>query len=154
MSRKHFVCQGAVCRCIFGSTPDKLLVKTQTLLYINDEGERKLAATTQELGQTFEKNSFGSCSKKNGKTCTVSVSSWKDYKTNQKIEENNSALLLENSKAECPIGGSGCISIIFHGQVTDVYSFHFVKSDETILQQLMPLNDINEIINDTEDWVE
>lgn len=29
MSEKHLVCQGAVCRCDFGTTTDKLMVKTQ-----------------------------------------------------------------------------------------------------------------------------
>lgn len=154
MSRKHFVCQGAVCQCNFGSTPDKLLVKTHTSVYLNDEGIYKLAATTKELGQTFEKNTFGSCSKKNGNPCIVNVIQWKEYKDNQKIQENDSYFLLEDSTADCPVGGSNCIKIIFHGQVTDVHSRHFEKSDETVLQQLMPLTDLNEITNDTEDWVE
>jgi hypothetical protein len=155
MSKKYFVCQGAICQCNFGNTPDKLLVQTQKSVYLNDgEGLYKLAATTKELGQTFEKNTFGSCSKKNGNPCMVNVTAWKDYKDNQKIVENDSCFLLEDSTAECPIGGSGCIKIIFHGQVTDVHSRHFEKFDETVLQQLMPLTDVNEIINDIEDWVE
>lgn len=155
MSQKYFVCQGAICKCDFGSAPDKLLVKTQTSVYLNDgEGLYKLAATTKELGQTFEKNTFGSCSKKNGNSCMANVTGWKDYKDNQKIVENDSCLLLEDSTADCPLGGSGCIKITFHGQVTDVHSLHFEKSDETVLQQLMPLTNFNEIINDTENWVE
>ncbi|TWP22476.1 DUF4280 domain-containing protein [Apibacter muscae] len=155
MSRKYFVCQGAVCQCNFGSTTDKLKVKTHTSVYLNEEqGNKKPAATTKELGQTFQNNSFGSCSKKNNNPCTVNVTQWKDYKDNQKIVENDSWLLLEDSTATCPIGGSGCIRIIHHGQVTDVHSHHFEKSDETVLQQLMPLTDTNEITNDTEDWVE
>lgn len=62
--------------------------------------------------------------------------------------------LLEDSTSDCSIGGSGCIKIIFYGQTADVHSHHFEKSDETVLQQLMPLTDLNEITNDTEDWIE
>lgn len=64
MSEKHLVCQGAVCRCDFGTTTDKLMVKTQSKRYINDkDGKEKLMATHANIGATFEKNSFGSCKK-------------------------------------------------------------------------------------------
>ncbi len=65
MSEKHLVCQGAICKCNFGTTPDKLKVNTQSRRYINDkDGKQKLTATHVDIGSTFEKNTFGNCSKR------------------------------------------------------------------------------------------
>ncbi|NRS94105.1 hypothetical protein HNQ03_003205 [Chryseobacterium sp. 16F] len=63
MSEKHLVCQGAICQCNYGTTPDKLKVLTQTKRFINDkEGSTKLMATNMDIGaSTFEKNTFGPC---------------------------------------------------------------------------------------------
>lgn len=56
MSEKHLVCQGATCQCKFGTTPDKLTVKTQSKRYINEkDGSKKLMATHVDIGPTFEK---------------------------------------------------------------------------------------------------
>jgi len=64
MSQKHLVCQGALCKCNFGTAPDTLKVKTQSKRYINDaKGSTKLMATDKDIGKTFEKNTFGSCAK-------------------------------------------------------------------------------------------
>ena len=56
MSKKHLVCQGAICQCQFGTTPDTLKVLTQSKQFINDkEGKEKLMATHSDIGMTFEK---------------------------------------------------------------------------------------------------
>lgn len=55
MSQKHYICQGAECTCKYGNTPDKLLAKTHTKHYINDqEMTGKLWATTLDTRITFE----------------------------------------------------------------------------------------------------
>jgi hypothetical protein len=41
MSEKHLVCHGATCQCKFGTTPDKLAVKTQSKRYINEKDGSK-----------------------------------------------------------------------------------------------------------------
>lgn len=123
MSEKHLVCQGALCRCNFGTTPDKLMVKTQNKRYINDkEGVNKLMATHVDIGKTFEKNTFGSCSKMNNNPCQVSVTEWSGYYEKITLEENGGNALLEDSKATCPIGSKDCISIINHGQTAELTS--------------------------------
>ena len=46
MSQKYLVCQGATCKCNFGTTPDKLKVLTQNRHYINDkDGKEKLTSS-------------------------------------------------------------------------------------------------------------
>ncbi|WP_342777800.1 hypothetical protein [Flavobacterium daemonense] len=65
MSRKHVVVQGATLKCKFNEEADKtdiLQVKSQNKHFANDkDAEKKLIATTKELGQTLEKNTFGNC---------------------------------------------------------------------------------------------
>lgn len=77
MAKKHYVCQGAECQCVYGSIPDKLLVKTHAKHYINDgKANKKTIATTLDTGSTFENNTFGSCSLKNNNPCSASITIW------------------------------------------------------------------------------
>lgn len=147
MAEQFLVCQRAECKCCYGSSPDNLLVKTQSTRYINDNGSQKLLATNKELGQTFEKNTFGSCSKKKGNACTVSVTEWCNVYEKITLEENHGYALIDCSKATCPIGSKGCISIIWHGQTAQVNLLNIVNINENILNQLMPLVNQNELIN-------
>ncbi|WP_317048027.1 hypothetical protein [Flavobacterium sp. HTF] len=58
MSGKYAVVQGATLKCKFSETPqtDTLKVKSQSKHFANDKDvEKKLIATTKELGQTLEK---------------------------------------------------------------------------------------------------
>jgi len=146
MSEKHIVCQGATCQCQFGTTPDKLKVLTQTKRYINDsDGAQKLIASHMDQGKTFEKNTFGSCSKMNNNPCQVVVSEWKSVYEKVTIAENSGNPLLEDSKATCPIGAPGCISIINHGQTSSVSEQNVKNADEEVLATLMPLIDIKKL---------
>lgn len=139
MSEKHLVCQGATCQCQFGKAPDKLKVLTQTKRYTNDgKGAEKLIASHMDIGKTFEKNTFGSCSKMNNNPCQVVVSEWKDFYENVKISENNGNPLLEDSKATCPVGAPDCISIIFHGQTAEISQQNIDNADKQVIAQMLP----------------
>ena len=91
----HIVVQGAICKCQFGTTPDKLKVLTQSRRYANDkDGSKKLVATHKDIGQPFEKNTFGSCARMNGSPCKPVVTAWSDYYDKITIEDNSGKVLL------------------------------------------------------------
>lgn len=146
MSEKHLVCQGATCQCQFGKTPDKLKVLTQSKRFVNDSsGAKKLIASHMDLGKTFEKNTFGSCSKMNNNPCQVVVSEWKGFYEMVKISENNGNPLLEDSKATCPVGAPDCITIINHGQTATVSEQNVQNADDESLGILLPLVNLKEL---------
>ncbi|MGV0924696.1 DUF4280 domain-containing protein [Empedobacter tilapiae] len=157
MSSKHLVCQGAICKCNFGILPDTLKVKTQSRHYINDkDATTKLTATHQDLGKTFENNSFGSCSKLKNKPCQVIVTEWSGYYEKIRIEDNNGKVLLEDSKATCPIGGKDCITIINHGQIVELSPQNIKNARPEVITELCPfinLDEDEEIEEEDEDIV-
>lgn len=143
MSEKHLVCQGALCRCNFGTTPDKLKVLTQNKRYINDkEGSQKLMATHMDIGKTFEKNTFGSCAKLNNNPCQVVVTQWSGFYEKIILQDNNGKALLEDSKATCPIGNPDCITILNHGQTAEASQKNVDNADEEVLAELVPFVNI------------
>ncbi len=151
MSEKHLVCQGAVCRCNFGTAPDKLKVLTQTQRYINDkEGSKKLMATNKDIGKTFEKNLFGNCSKLNNNPCQVHVTQWSGFYKKITLEENNGNALLEDSKATCPIGSPDCITIVNHGQTAEVSQKNVKNADKQVLMELFPFTEMGDYIRKTD----
>lgn len=122
MALKEKIVQGATCVCQFGSLPDQLKVHTHTKHYINDSnGDSKLAATHKDIGQTFANNSFGTCKCQFGlfgyKKCQTIVTEWSGYYENEIYKPHNGYILVEDSKATCPIGGKDCISILKSGQI-------------------------------------
>jgi hypothetical protein len=142
MAEKHLVCQGAICMCKYGTTPDKLKVLSHQKEYINDpDGSQKLVATTKEIGSTFENNTFGSCKKQNNNPCAAAVLEWKDFYKDVTLS-NEGNILLEDSTATCPIGGSGCISIQFHGQVSEPAAQNEQNADDDVMAQLYPFGDL------------
>jgi hypothetical protein len=152
MSQKHLVCQGALCKCNFGTTPDKLKVLTQSKRYINDkDGSEKLMATHKDIGKTFEKNTFGSCAKMNNNPCQVIVTEWSGYYEKITLEDNKGKALLEDSKATCPIGSKDCITIIKHGQTAGVSSQNVKNADKEAVAELCPMMDISKYIRKTDD---
>lgn len=143
MSEKHLVCHGATCQCKFGTTPDKLTVKTQSKRYIND-ASKKLIATHVDIGQTFEKNTFGSCKKMNNNPCQAVVTQWSGYYEKITLEDNQGKPLLEDNKATCPVGGPDCITIINHGQTAEANAQNVKNADKEVLTELFPFVDLNE----------
>jgi hypothetical protein len=143
MSQKHLVCQGALCKCNFGTTPDKLKVLTQSKRYINDkDGSEKLMATHKDIGKTFEKNTFGSCAKMNNNPCQVVVTEWSGFYDKITLEDNKGKALLEDSKATCPIGSKDCITILKHGQFAEVSSQNIKNANEEAVAELCPFMDL------------
>ena len=151
MSEKHLVCQGATCKCNFGTTPDKLKVLTQSKRYINDkDGSKKLTATHKDIGKTFEKNTFGSCAKMNNNPCQAVVTEWSGYYEKITIEDNGGKALLEDSKATCPVGGKDCITIIDHGQICEVSKQNLQNARPEVLAELCPFVDFKSALNNAE----
>lgn len=143
MSGKHLVCQGAMCKCNFGTSTDKLKVITQHKHYINDkDASKKLLATHVDIGSTFEKNTFGSCSKTNNSPCTAVVTKWSSYYDKITLKENGGNALLEDSKATCPIGGTDCILIINHGQTAELSPQNVKNTDKEVTAELFPMMDL------------
>ena len=144
MSQKHLVCQGALCKCNFGTTPDKLKVLTQSKRYINDkDGSEKLMATHKDIGKTFEKNTFGSCAKMNNNPCQVVVTEWSGYYEKITLEDNKGKALLEDSKATCPVGSKDCIIILKHGQIAEVSSQNLKNANKDAVVELCPMMDLD-----------
>ena len=142
MSEKHLVCQGAICKCQFGTAPDKLMVKTQSKRYINDkEGSDKLMVTHVDIGATFEKNTFGSCAKMNNNPCTPTVTKWDGYYEKITVEDNGGNALLEDSKATCAISGTPSIEIIFHGQTAEPNQQNVDNVCPEVAAQLLPVKE-------------
>lgn len=143
MSEKHLVCQGAICRCNFGTTPDELKVLTQSKRYINDkDGSQKLIATHMDIGKTFEKNTFGNCAKLNNNPCQVVVTQWSGFYEKIILQDNSGKVLLEDSKATCPIGSPDCITILNHGQTAEASKKNVENADEEVLAELVPFVNI------------
>ena len=151
MSEKHLVCHGAACQCKFGTTPDKLAVKTQSKRYINEkDGSKKLMATHVDIGPTFEKNTFGSCKKMNNNPCQAVVTQWSGYYEKIRLQDNNGKALLEDSKATCPVGGPDCITITNHGQTAEASAQNVKNADKEVLAELFPFVNINKAIRMTD----
>lgn len=156
MSEKHLVCQGAIVKCNYGATPDKLKVLTQAKRYINDkEGSKKLMATHMDIGTTFEKNTFGPCKMQplpggGFKPCQAVVTAWSGFYDKITLQDNNGKALLEDSKATCPIGGKDCITIVNHGQTAEVSQKNVENADDEVLAELFPFVNVNKSIRKTD----
>lgn len=148
MSQKAIVVQGALCKCQFGSMPDKIKVLSHTKEYANDrKGSNKLIVTTKEIGAaTFEKNCFGTCPKLGSPPppCKPVITEWKEYYKGVKLS-NGGYIVLENSKAVCAIAGSPCIEIVHHGQIGEPCQQNFNNADQDIQGQLNPMVDKDEM---------
>ncbi|WP_165750319.1 DUF4280 domain-containing protein [Cellulophaga sp. Z1A5H] len=141
MSSKYMVVQGALCECQFGDFPDKLKVMSQNKIYANDsKASNKLIASTMEIGgSTFEKNTFGQCKMQptgsSFKPCQIVITQWDGAYKNVELA-NGGQILLEDSKATCPMGGSPCISILQHGQTNEQ---NISSEENAVVEQINPL---------------
>lgn len=138
MAEKHLVVQGAMCMCNFGTSPDNLKVLTHEKEYANDRaGSKKLIASTKDIGSTLEKNSFGSCAKQRNNPCVATITKWSgEY--DKTVLTNGGKILLEDSKATCPIGGSDCIKIVKHGQTAEMGQQNVEKAKPEVANALNP----------------
>ncbi|GAA4107067.1 hypothetical protein GCM10022393_02010 [Aquimarina addita] len=148
MSKKFVVVKGAQCECKFGDSPDALKITSHSKYYASDKnGADKLIATTMELGgATFQSNTFGKCKLQptgsSYKPCQIVVSKWIGFYQDVELG-NGGKILVEDSKAVCPISGSPCISITDHGQAAEG-SVSSGNEDQQVQQQLNPLSNPTE----------
>jgi len=149
MSEKHVVVQGATLKCKFSVEPkkDTLKVKSQDKHFANDkDAEKKLIATDKEIGQTLEKNTFGKCKMQpNGSgdylPCQATITKWSGFY--EKITlSNKGKILVEDSKATCPIGGPDCIEVEKHGQKAEAGKQNFKEADPEVHSQINPMVDM------------
>jgi Domain of unknown function (DUF4280) len=158
MAAKHMVCHGAICMCNFGATPDKLVIQTHDREFINDkEGSKKYLASDKDIGTSvFEKNTFGPCQKQplpggGFKPCQPVVQEWSGFYKNVTLS-NKGKVLLEDSKATCPIGGPDCIKITFHGQVNQPAPSHAKKANPDVMTALNPVVNMNDFEEDNKPY--
>ncbi|SEO84866.1 protein of unknown function [Flavobacterium sp. CF108] len=157
MSGKHVVVQGATLKCKFSEKPqtDILKVKSQSKHFANDkDASKKLIATTKETGQTLEKNTFGNCKLQpmgsSYKPCQAVISQWGAFY--EKITlSNQGKILVEDSKATCPIGGPECITVVKHGQQAEPSKQNVKNARELLSNQINPLVDMAELKESLED---
>jgi len=148
VKKKHLVVQGAMCMCNFGTTPDKLVVLTNKKEYANDpDGKNKLIASDLDIGNTFEKGTFGSCAKQNGRACKSVVISWSGFYEKTTLYTGGK-ILIESSKAACPLGGTDCIRIITHGQQASVNKLNVQQAKPEVQAVLNPAVDIEDMMDD------
>lgn len=145
MSEKHVVVHGATCKCKFSVEPttDILQVNSQKKHFANDKGaNKKLIATTKELEQTLQKNTFGKCQKQPSGSdylpCVAVIKQWTGFYDKITLS-NQGKILTEDSKATCPIGGPDCIEITKHGQKAEVGQQQMKKEDQEVMKQINPL---------------
>ena len=155
MAEKHVVVQGATCVCKHSEDPSKtdiLKVKTHSKHYANDkDGAEKLIATTKDIGQTLEANTFGNCKLQpmgsSYKPCQAVITEWKGFYEKVTLS-NQGKILLEDSKATCPIGGPDCITIKKHGQVAEVSQQNIKNADKKVLAEILPGFDFEDLEED------
>lgn len=157
MSGKHVVVQGATLKCKFSEKPqtDILKVKSQNKHFANDkDASKKLIATTKEIGQTLEKNTFGNCKLQpigsSYKPCQAIINQWSDFY--EKVTMSNQGkILTEDSKASCPIGGPDCITVVKHGQKVELSKQNVKSARELLIRQINPLVNMAEFKERLED---
>ncbi|AZA77532.1 DUF4280 domain-containing protein [Chryseobacterium sp. G0186] len=155
MAEKHIVVQGAMCKCQFGQAPDKLKVLSHQKEYANDkDASKKLIVTTKEIGgATFEKNTFGNCTKNGGPPppCKIMVTEWQKFYEKVQLSYGG-YIILEDSKAICAVAGTPCIEIIDHGQKAEASQQNFKNADKDVQQQINPLVDTESMYNDQRNY--
>jgi Domain of unknown function (DUF4280) len=156
MGAKHVVVEGATLKCKFSESPqtDILLVKSQSQDYANDkDGAKKRIASDMDIGQTLEKNSFGKCklqpTSSGNLPCQAVITKWSNAYKNLSVT-NKGKVLVEDSKATCPIGGPDCIEVEKHGQKNNGSKQESRKSDDNKITAVNPLADNKKFKEDEE----
>ena len=73
--------------------------------------------------------------------CMATITQWSGFYENATIEQNKGKLLLDDSKATCPIGGPDCISVDKHGQKAEASQQQSRKSDDATMEAVNPASD-------------
>ena len=157
MSKKTVVVHGATCECNFSVEPktDILQVKSQSKHFANDKNaDKKLIASTKDIGQTLKANTFGKCKKQPTGSdylpCKAVITEWSGFYNNITLS-NQGKILIEDSKATCPIGGTDCIVIKHHGQKIELTKQHVRNADPMICHLINPLVNMYDLLEELED---
>jgi len=137
------VCQGAICTCKNGFTPDTFTVISKHKEYVNEtEGSQKMIGTTMDLGQPFQAKTFGQCKlQPSGSSylpCVPNIIEWDGFYDKLTLS-NQGKILTEKSKAICAIAGAPCVEFTFHGQVGAPTQAQANQVNEEVHSQLNPL---------------
>lgn len=147
MTNKHFVVQGALCKCSFGNISTTLQVPG-TSEYINDHiGSAKPVASSNETGNPFAPGAFGACTFSRSK-CMPAIIKWQGFPSNITLS-NGGKMLTEDSTAVCAVSGSPCISILYHGQTADMDTSTTGEKNAESTKVLQPLSSREESRRDT-----
>lgn len=76
------------------------------------------------------------------KPCQAIVTEWSGYYEKEKYSPPDGYILLEDSKATCPIGGKDCIKIIKTGQIGEPTKRNFENADSELQSHVNPLVDV------------
>lgn len=140
MALKEKVVQGAICKCKFGTSPDKLVVLSHQKWYANDsEGKEKLIATNKDIGVPFQNKTFGTCAKMNNNPCVPNITKWDGCYEKEKYDPPGGYIVLEDSKATCAIAGSPCVEIVKSGQVGQPGQKNLKNADDELQSHVNPL---------------
>jgi hypothetical protein len=146
MALKEKVVQGAICKCKFGTAPDKLVVKSHQKWYANDhDGQEKLLATDKDIGVPFEKKTFGSCAKMNNNPCTPNITKWNGCYEKEKYSPPGGYVILEDSKATCAVAGAACVEILKSGQIGEPGKKNVKNADQELQSHVNPLLNLAEL---------
>lgn len=146
MAVKEKVVHGALCKCQFGTTPDKLAVLTHQKWYANDkDGKEKLIATHKDIGLPFQNKTFGSCKKMNNAPCVPSVIKWEGYYEKEKYNPPGGYVLVEDCKATCAVSGTACIEFLKSGQIGQPTKKNMKNADDELQAHVNPLVNMKEM---------
>ena len=110
---KEYAVEGAICMCKFGTTPGRLKVTDNNLLYMNG----KLTATTLTLGNVFQPPGFGACNAGfPSRPCVPNVVQWSGFYDGMRVN-GNTFPLTDSSKGTCVLGCPACIDFQTSGQI-------------------------------------
>ena len=147
----HFVIQKGKAICDKGTSFPSFKVSSHNKHYWNDKGnsDAYLAVTEDDTSFTPSETSFGSCSLLNGKPCKFSpAGKWTKTYDKVKILEKN--CVIESSELMCAVGGK--IKVLQHGQSASVTTSNVENADQDIQEELDPLTDINDILEDDQPY--
>lgn len=149
---KHFVIQKGKAICNKGSSFPSFKVSSHNKHYWNDSGNSDvyLAVTEDDTKFTPSSASFGSCALKRGKPCKFSpVGKW--TKTYDKVSIMGKKPVIEGSELMCSVGGK--IKVLQHGQSASVSKSNVESADQDIQEELDPMMDMNELLDDNQPYV-
>lgn len=148
---EHFVIQKGKAMCDKGTTFPSFKVDSHTKHYWNDKGSGGdyLAVTEDDTQFTPSSSPFGACSVKNGNPCKFAPAG-KWTKTYDKVTVMDKKCVVESSELMCAVGGK--VTVMLHGQSASVTKSNVEEADQDVQEELDPLTDTNEILEDEQPY--